>query len=253
MSVISLAEKASLSNVGIICTRSDEINAEEALTDWNDERAERLADLQDTVIAANQSLHALEEKVREYEQIELDGWMEGEMEAYLQLRREVSRTKEVVAQQEFRYVRCAMLWPLYSALTTNRLEQYLVLTRNHLVSEQLRQAYAERVPGDDLAVFCVSNKHYWSKRDEPQDVARKFLELSGMIEVRKHCISIVAESQLHAATLYMQQEVPALLESVQLWVASGSGSLTAEKKHAIRSTLDKVERRLRQVCVPPAW
>jgi hypothetical protein len=93
----------------------------------------------------------------------------------------------------------------------------------------------------------VSNIDYWSYRDLPKDLSWDFLELSGMIEVRTHCISIVAESQHRAATLYMQRQIPALLDSLQLWVQSGSGSYSAERKIAIRHTLENVERTLRRV------
>lgn len=114
--------------------------------------------------------------------------------------------------------------------------------------KELKKAYADKIPGGGFSTFCVSNRDYWQNRDKPKDVSMPFLELSGMIEVRRHCISIVDESQLRAARLYMQQRVPALLDSVQLWVQSGSGSLSAERKGAIRATLDEVEGVIRQVC-----
>lgn len=123
----------------------------------------------------------------------------------------------------------------------------MICTRNEIVRQQLQERYEGQIPGDELSVFCVSNVDYWKKRDQPKDVSIDLLELSGMLEVRKYCISIVAESQLRAATLYMRRKIPALLDSLQLWVQSGSGSLTAEKKKAIRDTLDNVERILRKV------
>ena len=132
-------------------------------------------------------------------------------------------------------------------LTSNRLKTFLVSTRNEIVRQQLREAYVERIRGEDLSVFCVSNFDYWKKRDHPKDISAEWLRLSGMIEVRKHCISIVAESQLRATTLYMKKSIPAALESLRLWVQSGSGSLSAERKKAIRETLDSVERKLQKV------
>lgn len=134
-----------------------------------------------------------------------------------------------------------------SELTSSRLKSFLVCTRNEIVCQQLQERYEGQIPGDELSVFCVSNVDYWEKRDQPKDVSIDLLELSGMLEVRKHCISIVAESQLRAATLYMRRKIPALLNSLQLWVQSGSGSLSAERKKAIRDTLDNVERILRKV------
>jgi hypothetical protein len=122
-----------------------------------------------------------------------------------------------------------------------------VTTRNAIVCQKLGDEYADKIPGDDLAVFCVSNKDYWKTRNLPRDVSRALLELSGILEVRKHCISIVADSQLRAATRYMEQKIPALLDSLHLWVQSGCGTLSAERKKAIRDTLDMAERRLRRV------
>lgn len=120
-------------------------------------------------------------------------------------------------------------------------------TRNEIVSNDLRELYEDRIPGDQLAVFCVSNKDYWDHRPLPEDQSRDILVLSGIIQLRKHCISIVSESQLQAATLYMEQKIPALLDSLQLWVQSGSGSLSVERKQVIRDTLSKVEKKLQKV------
>jgi hypothetical protein len=123
-----------------------------------------------------------------------------------------------------------------------------VSTRNEIVTNNLRELYEDRIPGDQLAVFCVSNKDYWDYRDHPRDQSRDILDLSGIIQLRQHCISIVSESQLRAATLYMEQMIPTLLDSLQLWVQSGSGSLGAERKQVILDTLNKVEKRLQKVC-----
>lgn len=93
----------------------------------------------------------------------------------------------------------------------------------------------------------MSNTDYFEYRNRPRDISSKFLELSGIIEVRRHCISIVAESQLRTATSYMKQQIPALLDKLQVWVESASGSYTAQEKNAIRHTLEHVERTLRRV------
>ena len=73
------------------------------------------------------------------------------------------------------------------------------------------------------------------------------LRLSGIVDVREHCISIVAASQLRAASRYMNEDIPAHLGAVQLWVQSGAGSESAEQKETIRKTLDQVERTLKSV------
>jgi hypothetical protein len=132
-------------------------------------------------------------------------------------------------------------------LTSHSLQSYLIRTRNDMVRTQLQEAYSDRVPGNNPPVFCVSNFLYWHHRSGPRDISRPFLDLSGILEVRRHCISIVAESQLAAATEFMRKRIPALLEPLQLWVQSGAGTLSAERKVAIRAALDEVERKLRKV------
>lgn len=226
--VIDLANKASLSNVGIICTRSDDIKAEEAKKDWKGERARDVHTIQNIAAAARQNHSRLAGELKVYDDADPDDLLDEEKDEYIRLRRRVVEARKVVDQRNF------------------ELKSFLICTRNEIVRQQLQERYEGQIPGDELSVFCVSNVDYWKKRDQPKDVSIDLLELSGMLEVRKYCISIVAESQLRAATLYMRRKIPALLDSLQLWVQSGSGSLTAEKKKAIRDTLDNVERILRK-------
>jgi hypothetical protein len=125
-----------------------------------------------------------------------------------------------------------------------RLKSHLINTRNQHVTSALRQTYQNRIPGGDMKVFCVSNTDYWEHREKPKEDALPVLRLSRIIDVRRHCISIVAESQLRAATEYVKDVIPALLGSIELWVQSGSGSMSAEKKQAVRNALNEVERGL---------
>lgn len=112
---------------------------------------------------------------------------------------------------------------------------------------KLNDLYGSRVPDGGLRVFCVSNTIYWDNRGLSKDKALPILQLSGVIAVRRHCISIVAESQLRAATKYIRNSIPAILSEIALWVESGAGSLSAERKQALRETLNVVEARLRTV------
>jgi hypothetical protein len=130
----------------------------------------------------------------------------------------------------------------------------------------LNDLYRSRVPDGGLRVFCVSNMIYWDNRELSKDNALPILQLSGIIAVRRHCISIVADSQLRAATKYIRDSIPAILSEIALWVESGAGSLSAERKKAVRETLNVVEARLRTVsfskskglleyadCLGPKW
>jgi hypothetical protein len=77
-----------------------------------------------------------------------------------------------------------------------------------------------------------------------------WLLLSGIIAIREHCLEMVSESQYVATKKYMTDEAGALLGDLGLWVQSGQGSLSAERKEAIRNTLDRLERNLHSVREP---
>ena len=113
--------------------------------------------------------------------------------------------------------------------------------------QTLDNLYRERVPGCIVKVFCASNTEYWEHRALPRDTALPHLELSGILSIRKHCISIVADSQLRIATRYIKDDIPALLGDIELWVQSGAGNANAEQKEAIRQTLRALETRLNRV------
>jgi len=125
-----------------------------------------------------------------------------------------------------------------------------MLARNSHVAQQLQVTYGGTVPGGNLQVFCISNKDYWEHRTEPSDQALPFLTLSGIIEVRKYCVGLVANSQLRTATAFMRDDIPALLADVELWVQSGAGSISAERQEAIQVALGALEARLGRVAGP---
>ncbi|KAI0128678.1 hypothetical protein BJ170DRAFT_594512 [Xylariales sp. AK1849] len=211
-SVVELAKRADLSNVGIICTRSDDIRAEEAIKDWTGPKATRIEQLTDDVATKADELSEVREELAEYIDDDLT---------------EEEREKEM-QRREF------------------ELQRYLIQTRNQKVTERLHNLYRSQVPGGELKVFCVSNTDYWLKRDLPKNESLPQLQLIGILAVRKHCISIVADSQLRSATKYIQHDITALLSDVELWILSGAASAGAEQKQAIRETLDAVEARLRR-------
>ncbi len=107
--------------------------------------------------------------------------------------------------------------------------------------------YKAEIYGNDSSVFCVSNTTYWGHRDLPKPDSMPHLELSGLLAVRRHCISIVSDSQLRYAIRFMEDEIPAHLSAVELWVQSAAGSATPEARDAVREALERVDRALRRV------
>lgn len=96
-------------------------------------------------------------------------------------------------------------------------------------------------------MFCVSNILYWDERHKPRDVALPSLQLSGILALRKHCLGIIADSQLSIAKRHIENDIPAILGEAALWVESGAGSAVAEQKLHIRDTLNLIESRLKRV------
>jgi hypothetical protein len=124
----------------------------------------------------------------------------------------------------------------------------MITTRNTIVQTGLRDLYRDTIPGGDLHVFCASNTLYWEKRDlRSRHRAAPFLELSGIVTIRKHCMSLVSQRQLRIATQYLRGDIPNLLGDIELWVQTGAGTADAEKKRAVREALDLFGNRLRGV------
>src|SRR5688572_22360644 len=104
-----------------------------------------------------------------------------------------------------------------------RLSKYIIRTRNRKAIKGLRRVHGPHLrSNDDIDIFCVSNTIYWSNRWRPAEQARPHLELSGILAMRRHCLSIVATAQTRAAKMYIENEVQNVLSSIDLWVQSGA-------------------------------
>ncbi|KAF4962888.1 hypothetical protein FSARC_9044 [Fusarium sarcochroum] len=199
--VFDLAGRARLSNVGIVCTRSDDINAEEAIRDWPGERARRIERFLDNIEGATKEIDDLQRDIEDYEGDDLSDEERRELdECY----RDQNQARIRKKNYEF------------------ELKDYLVQTRNQIITGQLRTLSASRTE------------------------SMRFLNLSGILLVRKHCISIVAHSQRRIATRYMKDEIPALLADIELWVQSGARTATEERREALCQSLNNIEQHLRR-------
>jgi len=123
-------------------------------------------------------------------------------------------------------------------------------TRNHKVRRGLEALYGPQVTNGRLHVFTVSNTEYWENREQPRDEALQHLRLSGILDIRRHCLSIVAESQFRVVTNYIRGSIPAVLNDTALWVESGAGSRGAEEIRAVRNVLNTLENQLQTVIKP---
>lgn len=234
--VFELAKSAKLPNIGIICTKSDDIRAKEAEKDWRGEAAETVRRISAHIANDEQELEKIKADIQDF-MLDFDAGEEmGDEDNQHFTRLNISRGKTEKQLQKHQF----------------ELKSHLINTRNQMVTESLRRTYQDQTTSRALKVFCVSNTEYWEFRQKPNEEALPVLRLSGILDVRKNCISITAESQLCAATEYMKNTIPALLGSIELWVQSGSGSASAERKRDIRNVLDRMRSELDGL-KPPAF
>ncbi|KAK6859171.1 hypothetical protein PG995_005024 [Apiospora arundinis] len=227
MNVIELAKKAKLSHVGIVCTKSDDIKSEEAIKDWKGEKARMIRQKSDAAEAARQTIRDITKELEDYGDTD-DDMSDGEKDEQLRLMREQKRAKTKYADLRFESKR------------------YLMTCRNEITKSKLRKNYQNKVPSRTLEVFCVSNTEYWDNRNEPKAYSLRHLQLSGILAVREHCMEMVSESQRRLAEHYIKHSIPALVRDVDLWVQSGLGTMTAERKQDVREALNTLEGRLKR-------
>ncbi|KLO81585.1 Uncharacterized protein Y057_7563 [Fusarium fujikuroi] len=221
--VFDLADRARLSNVGIVCTRSDDIDPEESIRDWPGRRARHIEQLLEHIETATKEIAELQAEIEDFGASDLSEQERQEFAECLEEQRQASTRKQ---NYEF------------------ELKAYLITNRNRIITDSLNTTYAGRVTPS--RVFCVSNTIYWQNRTVKKSEAKRHLDLSGILQVRKHCISIVANSQRRIATQYMKDQIPALIADIELWVQSGARTASEERREALCQTLDSVERRLRK-------
>ncbi|KAG5757402.1 hypothetical protein H9Q70_000052 [Fusarium xylarioides] len=222
--VFDLAERARLSNVGIVCTRSDDIDPEESIRDWPGRRARHIEQLLEYIETATKEIEELQAAIEDFGASDLSEQERQEFAECLEEQRQAS-----IRKQNYEF----------------ELKQYLITNRNQIITDSLNNTYAGRVTPS--RVFCVSNTIYWQNRTAKKSESKRHLDLSGILQVRKHCISIVANSQRRIATQYMKDQIPALLADIELWVQSGARTASEERREALCQTLDSVERRLRKI------
>ncbi|PYI23435.1 hypothetical protein BO99DRAFT_323354 [Aspergillus violaceofuscus CBS 115571] len=119
------------------------------------------------------------------------------------------------------------------------LDRFLITRRNTRVTDILLAAW-----GNKARVFCVSNKLYADHRFIDIDEANGYRALSGITELRRYCQSVPADAQLRATVIYLKNEVPALLGSINQWVLAGSSGITVARAELLRGVLVEAERTL---------
>jgi hypothetical protein len=227
--VFELAGRANLSKVDVICTRSEDIQVREAKDDWSEERA-RIEELQQEIKDTAEELATLKDHIDEYGDDHADLTREEQTEL-LKLQLDCSKARKSKDNLDF------------------ELSKFIITTRNNTVSNLLREQYGKVRSGSTSRMFCVSNSMYWAKRNDPATTALPYLKLSGILELRRYCIGIVAQSRLRATREFIKDELPAFLGTAQLWSEAGSGSGNAERKQKTLDAVAAIENVLNMVRV----
>ncbi|KAL1870774.1 hypothetical protein Daus18300_005094 [Diaporthe australafricana] len=231
--VLEIAPQAHLGRVGIICTNSDLINFNELGREFNEREAGR-------IIEMNRSLSDIERDIPDNE-TELANFQD-------------SSSRDAATRD----MRTDLLDEHMTLITRRKAIEYhrlkfAVMTKNRSVIHGVRREHQGRASGGSLHVFCVSNKLYQDNRDLDISVSERYLRLSGIIELRRHVMSLVGESQLEVSTNFVDHEVPVLLRDIEFWAQHGAGTSSAEQQQAVRRLLDEFESDLRDPHMPPGF
>ncbi|KAN0095627.1 hypothetical protein V8E51_016338 [Hyaloscypha variabilis] len=114
-------------------------------------------------------------------------------------------------------------------------EFLLINARSSHVKEGLQNAYASKIPGGRLEVFCVSNTTYekFSRKGNTEMVLA-----SGIPELRRFCHKITAGAQLLEAKHFLQSTLSSLLSSVEIWASSSPPPPQVEDREQDESIQD---------------
>ncbi|EED13693.1 conserved hypothetical protein [Talaromyces stipitatus ATCC 10500] len=210
--VFELACRASLLNIGVVCTQTNE-----AKDDWPAERA-RISRMEEDITRRREELASLEEDISDFSQQHRLSTQD--VQIFLEIQQERGRAV---------------------------LKRHIMAVRNQKVCSDLRERYSA---DPNMPTFCVSNTMYSEQRDKPVQESLPFLNLSGILELRRYCIGIVAESHLQAATKYIKREIPALLGSIELWIKAGSANTNEEGKKKLTDVVSLVQNELDRLTSP---
>ncbi|KAI8622837.1 hypothetical protein F5Y19DRAFT_482375 [Xylariaceae sp. FL1651] len=224
--IFDLAQHKDKSNIGIICTNSDHFKPEEERDNCRDVQMRIMIE------------HKIGACIRDREIIQsIDEYLDAEDNSNAEITAEKRNAQTSFFMQKRKAERQLEQHEF-------NLKKYLMEVRAQRISDELREKYGDRTSSRNLAVFFVSNTMYWDNRQKLRDRAVPWLELSGILAVRRHCMGMVSESQFALASKFLRDEVGALLSDVELWVRSGAESTTAERRRLVREVLEVVERQM---------
>jgi hypothetical protein len=109
--------------------------------------------------------------------------------------------------------------------------------RNSHVEIGLQKAYASKVPGGKLDVFCVSNTMYEKYSEKGNG---ELVRASCIPELRQFCYSITAEAYFREASHFLRSELLILLNSLQIWAGTGGINLFQPQTDGLDDSLYRI-------------
>ncbi|PWY79246.1 hypothetical protein BO70DRAFT_57351 [Aspergillus heteromorphus CBS 117.55] len=197
----------------IVCTRSEDVDANETVRTSSVAEARPIRDL-------NNQIRRLEQKVRD---------------TRTRRRKATGSISQGLALEEINLSDEKSMLEL-------QLKRTLILRRNEWVTKSLSRAW-----NGNVRVFCVSNKLYSDHRDDDVAQAHEYLKLSGIKGLRRYCQSVPAEAQLRVMETFLHNQVPALIGSLNQWSLAGSDAVTTIRADVLRGVLKKAEQALQMV------
>ncbi|KAL2786690.1 hypothetical protein BJX66DRAFT_328406 [Aspergillus keveii] len=198
--------------IRIICTRSEDVNAKEAIRTAPVTEASQIMEL-------DSRIEALKKRSRQVRS--------------LRQQTTGSRNQNLSAEEN-------NLREQKEALELE-LKQFLISRRNQRVTKSL-----SRVLDNQTRIFCVSNSLYMDHREMDPELASAYLELSGIKELRRCCQSVPADAQLRATESFLQNQLPATLGSLLLWASASGNVVTASRAETLRDILHEAGQTLQQ-------
>jgi hypothetical protein len=101
--------------------------------------------------------------------------------------------------------------------------EFLVTTRNALITEQLRETMQSHIPrGQTLEVHCVSNYHYAALKGSAINGPRLSAPATGILQLRANTLALMAPRLMNTLAHYTSFSLPAMLKDLQLWLHNAS-------------------------------
>lgn len=101
--------------------------------------------------------------------------------------------------------------------------EFLVKTRNALITEQLQETMQSHIPrGRTLEVHCVSNYHYAGLKGGAINGPRLSAETTGILQLRANTLALMAPRLMDTLMHYSSFSLQAMLKDLQLWLHSAS-------------------------------